>query len=158
MKITKETPKREFGVAGVVLTAPEPFKEGSVLTANEAGSMNQTLVENIRNNLATKIKEMVKAKKPKAEMQTMVDTYTAEYEFGVKRTGGTKDPVMAEAVAMALIKVKEALVKQGKKIADFKLADLKVKAAEVVAKHPQFMEKAKKIVAARSASMDDLKI
>lgn len=158
MKIGKETPRESVGIQGVVLSIAQPFNEGHNCTANEAAALNQLLKENVRNNQAPTVKKMDEAKTAKGEIQKMLDEYVGSYEFGVRRSGGTKDPVEAEAIALAKEKVKAAMAAKGIKLSEVKAADITEKAIEVVNKHPQFREKAKQIVAARKLDIEGLEI
>ena len=59
------------------------------MTDNEAAVMNQVLSENVRNNIAPKIK------KGEEVNQEIIDKYVAGYEFGI-RSISTSDPVQKE--------------------------------------------------------------
>src|SRR5262245_52038090 len=99
-----------------------PYKEGYQLKANEAAAMNQLLAENIRNNMATTVRnaklkaagwsdEQIKTSKVEqmspvveitqlseaqhAELQATIDEYTLQYEFGI-RTGRAKTALEKE--------------------------------------------------------------
>jgi hypothetical protein len=82
-------------IMGLQFEVRAPYSAGHLCTAGEARALNQTRLENIRNNLAAKAKQG-------ALTQEYGDTYIASYEFG-ERTGGsrTHDPIEAEALEIA---------------------------------------------------------
>lgn len=59
--ITSETPRKNIRVAGIILSAPTPYAEGHVLTANEAAAINQTYLENLGNNFRTRAEQFIRA-------------------------------------------------------------------------------------------------
>lgn len=120
-------------IQGFEFTAPAPYNEGHVLTAVEAGVLNQTFQENLRNNFAGRVKA---AKEADAlgegnegyvalnidELRTEFAEYAAEYKFGVRRAGATvtRDPVMARAMVQARKIIKDAIKNQGLDLAAYK--------------------------------------
>lgn len=159
MNVTPDTPMHDITCAGLTLQAPAPYAEGHTLTSNEAAVLNQTLAENLRNNFATKVK---KAKDALEEGQELdVDAlnmefaeYVESYEFGVRRSGGTRapaDPVEREALNIAKAQVRAALKKKGIKASDMEAAQITELATGVLDKYPQIREQAQQIVNARSA-------
>lgn len=124
MKILPEDPKTSLTIKGLEFSISEPFKEGHVLTSNEANVMNQTLRENIRNNFAYVLAELQETA-AKGEtildipaVQAQLDKYVEDYEFGVRRGGGRMpaDPVEKEALTIAKDLIRGALKKAGKKL------------------------------------------
>lgn len=113
-------------IAGESFTVPLPYDEGHVLTANEASALNQTHSENLRNNFAPRVKEAKENGAFDLEMlQSELDTYAEEYEFGVRTGGGrTSDPVMTEAMDNMRTAVRKQLKKNGKDLKDFKASDI----------------------------------
>lgn len=97
----------ELSIAGNAFTVMERYEEGHELTAGEASALNQTLRENVRNNLSKKT----------PLTQDDVDKYATEYNFGVRTPGAgrTSDPVMAEYMRLAKDKIKQMLKAKGKK-------------------------------------------
>src|SRR4051812_20346229 len=122
MEYTNETPKREITIKDVVLQVISPFTEGHVLTAGEANVLNQTLAENLRNNFASRVKEVTeKAGSVEAidhaALQEELNEYTKEYEFGVRKAGAPAvSPVMRQALSLAKDAIKAKLKKDGKDI------------------------------------------
>ncbi len=115
-------------IQGIQFEARAPYSEGHVLTEVEAGVLNQTYQENLRNNFAS----TVKAAKEEAEkagtdldlsaLYAKFAEYMAGYQFGVRRAGGgvSRDPVMARAMVEARKLIRQALAAKGHKPADFK--------------------------------------
>ena len=76
---------------GFELSVAVPYAEGSVLQANEAEALNQTLTENLRNNFATRLRqrqdeaaqEGTTYEPDMGELQAEFDEYVSTYEFGV---------------------------------------------------------------------------
>jgi hypothetical protein len=100
--------RQELTINGHTYTVMERYEEGHEITAGEASALNQTLRENVRNNLSKK----------EGLTQEAVDSYASEYQFGIRTagTGGrTADPVMAEYMRLAKAKIKEMLKAKGKK-------------------------------------------
>jgi hypothetical protein len=118
-------------IAGHRFNVPTPYKAGHVCTEGEANALNQTFAEAIRNNLAAKSKDG-------SLTQADVDTYAARYAFGAKASGfGPRDPVMAEALRLAALRVR-LTAKGGKPSA----ADAK----GYLDAHPELMERARRNV------------
>jgi hypothetical protein len=112
-EITESTPRVSIMIAGETFNVPQPYTAGHVLTSNEASSLNQTYAENVRNNMASKVKALKEAGTFSADVfQGTVDDYTSEYEFG-QRTGGGRsgDPVTTEAMAITRDLVRQAISK-----------------------------------------------
>ena len=121
-EITEQTARVEITIAGETFSVPQPYSAGDVLNANEASALNQTYAENIRNNLASKVKEQKEAGSFEHDVfQGQVDDYVSGYEFGVRTGGGrTGDPVQQEAMAIARDAVRRSLAKRP----DVKLSDV----------------------------------
>jgi len=112
-EITETTPRTSIMIAGENFNVPQPYVAGHVLTANEASSLNQTYAENVRNNMAGKVKAHKEAGTFAADVfQGTVDDYCDTYEFG-QRTGGGRsgDPVMTEAMSITRDLVRQAISK-----------------------------------------------
>jgi hypothetical protein len=84
-------------IGGDQYLVPSPYAAGHVCTEGEANALNQTMQENVRNNLTGKAKDGKLT-------QEMVDQYVANYAFG-NRTGFTADPIASMALAIARKKV-----------------------------------------------------
>ena len=172
-----DSPRKSITVAGLVLSGPIPYTEGHVLVANEAMTLNQTWLENLRNNFAAKankhLVDLGHSKKDEsgddiatpeectaeslAVIQAAFLDYAAGYEFGV-RGGREADPVRAQALEMAKGKVREKLKAGGYTLSDVGNDRIKELAEQGIERNPNFMIKAKEIVDARNAANDELSI
>lgn len=162
-----DAPRRDLTCQGLILSAPLPYDEGHELTKNEAAVMNQTWVENLRNNFAGKIQKACKDAgveeaeqlddSTKASLQKTFDDYAEGYEFGVRGVSAV-DPVRAQAVQLAIGKVKEALKKKGHKLSEIGADKIKEMAEDAVDKRPAFMERAEKLIAAKRAAAEELSV
>lgn len=118
----------EITIAGYTFDAPTPYAEGHPLTANEAGVLNQTYHENLRNNFAKKVKDAKDAEgtisdDKLSELSSAFAEYAQSYEFGVRLSGGgggaaKLDPVEAEARSIAKTMVTQAIREKGGKVKD----------------------------------------
>lgn len=147
MNITPETPRVARSIGGksdtgnevrVTVQVPQPYTPGArELTEGEASALNQIVAENLSNNLRSTIVQGRQVGEgdsatyepfSDAEAQELVDTYLAEYELGVRRTGTGErqvtDPVEREARKIAREKAKDLVRSQGGKPADFDMAQL----------------------------------
>jgi hypothetical protein len=163
--ITKQTPRKEATIKGVRLSVPVPYTEGHVLTGPEATTLNQTWIENIRNNLSNEINELIEAaggieKFDSKAGQKLVDEYAKDYEFYERKGGGfrSSDPVEAEAMNIARGKVRDAIRNKGLKLSEVPTAKVTELARKLLDKNPALRERAKKIVEARQESAEDINI
>ena len=101
----------EVKIQGSVFSVPLRYAQGHVLTDGEASALNQTFCENVRNNVAPRIKkEQDEGKAVDQEVwQQKVTEYAQSYEFGVHAIQTRLDPLDAEIKRIALSTVKEAL-------------------------------------------------
>jgi hypothetical protein len=110
-------------IAGETFEIATPFVEGHVLTAGEAHHLNQTRVENIRNNSAKTIKAALETGDPAklAEARAAVQAYDAEYVFTIGGSRGEAapklDPIEREARKIAKTIVTAELAKRNLKFA-----------------------------------------
>lgn len=144
----------QITIAESLFNVPVRYEEGHELTAGEASALNQTYHENIRNNLAKKVKEAKEAGTfDVAAFQATVDAYAAEYQFGVRTagTGATRDPVMAEAMRIAKKQLAELIKKSGKKMTDYETSAINESAKKLLDRTPEIMELAKQRVAEQQA-------
>lgn len=102
----------QITIQGKQFKVPYKYSAGHVLKENEAGALNQTYFENLRNNFANKVRDGVEAGVDDATLQTQLDDYAATYEFGVRGGGGPRgDPVRALAMNLARDLVRKAIKK-----------------------------------------------
>ena len=158
MNISPDSEIRQFTVRGIKLNIPAPFSAGHTCTEGEASSLNQTLVENVRNNLAADIEESIKKGEAIDASQKMVDEYVQEYEFGVRRGGLREtDPVESAAREIALELAKRSVRKSGKSLKDYGMDQLRAD-AEAALNDPnlgaKIRAKAQAVAEARSAALD----
>lgn len=153
----------QITIAGKAFNVPVRYEEGHELTAGEASALNQTYHENIRNNMAKKVKEADEAGTlDLAAMQATIDAYANDYQFGVRAagTGVTRDPVMSEAMRIAKKQIAELLKKSGKKVGDYEVEAINKAAKALLDKSPEIMDLAKQRVAEQqslaSADLGDL--
>lgn len=151
----------EITIAGHAFTVPVRYSEGHTLTAGEASALNQTYHENLRNNFASKVKDLKKnadgtdrelTDADLSDLQAKLDEYAAEYQFGVRSSGGSRtpvDPVAREALNLARAAVRAALKEKGVKADKEQIEAL---AEGLVAKNATFTEIAKQRVAAAQAA------
>ncbi len=149
--------RQAITIKGVQLTVPVPYKEGHPLRTNEASVLNQTYAENLRNNLAKDIAKAVDdaggdtAKVDVAGLQTLVDSYIPDYDFGVRRLGaGPIDPVEKEALRLAKEQVRDAFRAKGYNLRDVGGEVINTRAAEAVEAYPQFRKLAEQNVKAKA--------
>ncbi len=171
---TNETPvetSRKLTIAGVEFTASLPYAAGHVLTDVEAKVLNQTRIENLRNNFAPKVKASNEGKEGALsadQLQEAFSKFDSEYVFSSASAGGSStalDPVEREALSIAKAYVKQALEARGQKLTAPREASDADKAAykekidakiAEVAQRPQIVEAAKAAVAERENRMKAL--
>ena len=115
MQFADNTPTKETTIQNILFVVPQPFTpevfaEGAL---NGAGSpevwarkMNQTLLEDLRNNFAARMKSS-----DTDLTQADFDAYVTEYVPGIRRTstGPARDPITAEALKLVKIDLRMAL-------------------------------------------------
>lgn len=132
---------RSITINGLIFKIENKYAEGHVLTAAEAGALNQTRAEGLRNNFSKEVKKVVDAlaagtsASPEAiaELQSKLDTYASGYEFSMGG-GRSSDPIQAEAKSIASeildAKLRAAGIKKGDYQADGRYD---AKLAEIIA-------------------------
>jgi hypothetical protein len=92
----------QITIQGQLFKVPVRYAAGHTLSEGEAGALNQTYHENLRNNFAKKVSEGIEAGLPLETLQQQLDDYASEYQFGTRTGGGTRgDPVLTLAMNMA---------------------------------------------------------
>lgn len=157
-----KTPMKEITIQKHTFEVREPYAEGHVCSEAEAKALNQTRHENIRNNMARKIKDTLNGaealnEEQMADISAQVAEYDASYEFTLASVGGarkTKDPIDVEAGKIARAHVNAKIKEAGHTLADFKATDEgKAKydaAVEKVMGMDAVREEAARIVASRT--------
>lgn len=105
----------EITIQGQVFRVPLRYAAGHSLTEGEAGALNQTFHENLRNNFAKKVNEGTEAGVTKDILQQQLDDYANDYQFGVRTGGGgfRGDPVMTLAMNISRELVRQAIKAKG---------------------------------------------
>lgn len=115
--------KESITIQGLDFAVHSPYVVGHVLTAEEAGVLNQTFHENLRNNFAGSVKDKKDEHGPDLpvnvikELQDEFEAYADNYKFGVRRVGmrAPADPIEAEAFKMVKDLIRMKVREQGKK-------------------------------------------
>lgn len=135
---------RNIIIAGNQFSLAQPFDEGHVCTAGEAKALNQLFAENVRNNLAEKVKGGLD--------QAGVTEYANSYEFSVSAPARQRlDPVEAEArkIAKGHIRTQLASMEPPTKIDDYEEDAIEAEIDRLIAEYPAIMDRAKAIVKER---------
>jgi hypothetical protein len=155
MHVTAETPRAEVTIQGAVFTIPVPYAAGHTLTEGEASQLNQVLLENIRNNVAGKIK--ARAEKGEATVtQAEVDSYVESYEMGVRRQGTGEarlTPVEREARRIARDRISTALKARNQKVEKEQMEDL---VSKLASREDIVREAQKRVKAVEKISIEEL--
>jgi hypothetical protein len=167
---------KDITIQGVVFSVMQPYSEGHPITEAEAKALNQVRAENIRNNMASKVKAeqeklMVEGPEGKkvmpegaeldsatlSELAAVVKAYDEDYIFTLASAGGgarPKDPIEAEAIKLAKAAVAGMLKKKGVTVKAYTETDEgKEKYENAVAKladSKDYQDAAKKAVNARN--------
>lgn len=116
---------KSITIQGLSFDVSAPYNEGHTLTEPEARALNQVRAENIRNNMARKVKD---AKETHGEtlpdnvikeLTDEVAEYDANYEFTLASTGGstrTLNPVEREARAIARTALRAKLKQENRRV------------------------------------------
>lgn len=148
-------------IQGYTFTAPRRYNAGHVLSEVEADVLQQTFMENLRNNFANNIRKAVEKQgggllddATIAQFKAEFGNYAANYAFNAPRSsaGPTLTPLEREALRVAEAVVNTRIAKKGLKVSkEDKQALVKQYAArdEVIAE-------ARRRVEATTAGLDDL--
>lgn len=162
MQFDQSTPRANLTIGDNQFTVPACFVTGHSLSENEAKAMNQLLRENIRNNLAARLRDNGDGQ-VRGLTQEEVDEYVGEYEFGAGRGGGESrlSPVERKARQIAREKVISALKQKGKKI-DTKTEEgkrnMEALVAQVAARPEIIKEAEKQLKSIEKIALEDLDI
>lgn len=169
MEFSADTPRvaRVIGAKegpSFTVQVPTPFAAGQALTLTDglANILNQTIAENLSNNLRAKLiagKPSDTEGQPATpftaeEAQAMVDAYLADYEPGTRRTGTgaprVTDPIEREMRKLATDIAKAAVTQAGRK---WNEVDKNTIIDAVLAKHgADIRKRAEQIVKAQQAA------
>lgn len=105
----------QITIQGTMFRVPIRYAAGHSLTEGEAGALNQTFHENLRNNFASRVRDGVEAGVAMEILQQQLDDYANDYQFGVRSGGGgyRGDPVMTLAMNIAREMVRAAVKSKG---------------------------------------------
>ncbi len=163
---------KEITIAGHAFPVLQPYAAGHVVTEAEAKALNQVRAENIRNNMASKVKAAFATEDRKEDDPTpetiadLVAAYDNAYEFTLASVGAGRkptDPVEAEALKIARaifadwasskkLTVKAVKEKIGEDAYNAKLAEI-AERAETVKEAKRRVEQRTKQA---SAALDDM--
>ncbi len=157
---------KEITIAGQMFPVLQPYVAGHVITEAEAKALNQVRAENVRNNMAAKVKAAIEGTAKEGEptaatIAAAVAEYDAAYVFTLASVGGGRkstDPVEVEALRIARgmfadwaaskkLTVKAIKEKIGEEAYDAKIAEM--------AEREDVLKEAKRRVKAREASATD---
>lgn len=174
-EISANTPRTSITVQGLSFEASIPYGAGPVeLTAGEASALNQTRVENLRNNFASTVKkakeEFAKANNMAEEdvtaehldaaaLQREFDQYDREYEFGIRRVGGGdagRTPVEREARKIAREKVIEALKSKNIKVNSVSAEKMEELVSGLAGKEPIIKEAQRRVNNLTKIALDEI--
>lgn len=138
--ITADTPRHARTIGSkdgpsFTVQVPAPFAAGPItLTEGQAATLNQSLAENVSNNLRSKLVEgqtdddgNVTAPHTDETAQALVDEYVSGYQFGGRKGGGgtrVTDPVEREARKLARQAATQLVKDQGLKVGDVDMKPL----------------------------------
>ena len=146
---------RDLVVSGHTFSVPVPYAEGHTINAAEAHTLNQTRIENVRNNLNARFAKAVKEHGeaiPAAVLETLLaegQTYAHEYTFnGTSRLGPRANLNPVEAAAHKIAKELIAAHLRQKKIAikDLPEGKLEELVKSLLEKRPDILEEAQRRV------------
>lgn len=170
---TDVSPRRSITIQGETFEIAAPYAAGHTLNEAESSVLNQTFLENIRNNVAGKIKAakdawadahggseegfsldtvMVAGEgDTQISLRQSLTNYAESYEFGIRvaRTSEPVDPVEREARVIAREVINEKLRKAGTKRKDVS-DEAYEEALKLYAKQPSIVKEATRRVKART--------
>jgi hypothetical protein len=146
---------RELIISGHTFSVPVPYAEGHTINAAEAHTLNQTRVENVRNNLNGRFAKAVKehgAAIPAEHLDTLLtegQAYAHEYTFnGTSRLGPRANLNPVESAAHKIAKELIAAHLRQKKIAikDLPEGKLEELVKSLLERRPDITEEAQRRV------------
>lgn len=122
---------KDIMIQGLKFTATTPYEAGHALSEVEAKVLNQTRLENLRNNFASTVKaanEGGEGAPSVDDLPNLFAEYDTKYTFAMPSTGGGSrklDPVEREARALAIEIIRDNLAGETppRKYADVKKAN-----------------------------------
>lgn len=170
-----DTSKTKIKVQGLIFEASKPYAEGYVLNALEAKTLNQTRDENLRNNFAKTVKDLLagiakdtpEGTTPRelsveeiSDLQTKFAAYDASYSFAERRAAAPVDPIEKIAHGLAWEHIKAKLKEKNYDIKTVTPEKKEELIASLLAKDSAILEEAKRRVESSkniaSSALDDL--
>lgn len=159
-----ETPTQQLTIQGITFQATLPYAAGHTLSENEAKVLNQTRVENLRNNFA---KQVADAKEEAGEgamsdeaiaaLHEAFAKYDSEYMFsGTRQTRGPIDPVATRARKIAREMITEQARSKGMKVREWPEGQMDKFIDALLLKRPDITEEAKRQVETSKALASDV--
>ena len=144
---------KSITIQGVSVEVAQPYVAGHPVTEAEAKALNQVRAENIRNNMAAKVKEIKGDSEELSQEQldaiaAAVSKYDAEYVFNLASVGGgarSTDPLEVQTRSLARQLVSNSAKQQGLKLKDIDKEVLAAKIEEVM-QIPEVIAEAKKLL------------
>lgn len=150
-------------IQGITFEVSAPYAEGHICTAIEAGNLNQSYTEALRNNFSKTVKAAFNgqpAVSPEvaAELQAKFAAYVESYSFKGKRISKAPlDPVEYEAAKLARAAITEALKKKGANVKDLAAGKMEGFITQLLDSKPEYRAEAqRRIDAQRSVGADAL--
>lgn len=145
------------------VTLDAPYVAGHVMNEAEAYVLNQTWLENVRNNTGPRVKK-ARETDPNADVAAIILEYAKTYVFNLRTASTavkrTVDPVEREARVIAKELIRKKVEASNAKLKDIDKDKLEAKIAEVAAR-PEVLEQAKKVISARnkaSSALGDIEV
>lgn len=153
---------RTMKISGHEFVCEDRYAEGHVLTANEAAALNGLRRENLRNNFAAKIANLLKQNNiseptPEilAKLHEMFEVEKAEYQFNVRRraAGASEgaDPIDKLTYSLARQLLTNMLKANGLKVKDVSEEDREALIEELIAGSPDIRKTAEAQYAQKQA-------
>lgn len=143
--------------------APDPAVASASIPDEWKQTLQQTRIENIRNNMAARIKKLMNGSEQLTDEQLSqvksdVDKYASEYQFGVRARGGsgtrTVDPVEREVVKLAKEDIAAAyFAKHGERLKGEQLNEYVEKLLSI--KRDDYVKRARRNIADRQRAGDE---
>lgn len=167
--------KSKIKVQGLIFEASKPYAEGHVLNALEAKTLNQTRDENLRNNFAKTVKDVlakIAGETPEggtprelsieeiSDLQSKFAAYDLAYTFAERRAAAPVDPIEKIAHGLAWEHIKTKLKEKNYDLKTVSAEKKEELIASLISKDASIMEEARRRVesskAIASTALDDL--
>ena len=150
---------KEITIQGLTFSVATPYVAGHVVSEAEAKALNQVRLENIRNNMASTVRDAKGDTEEVAPeiyeaLKAAVAEYDSKYEFTMASVGGGKrssDPVETEARRLAKSAIAAKLSADGRTLKSIDPEKLAAAIAKL-ADDPNIVKEAKRIVKNRAES------